>query len=296
MKILVLGSIHIDYNYYVGHITTPKETQASVRMETFPGGKGLNQAVALVRAGMKVQLAGMVGEDGVSVVEEARKAGVDTSLVRTIEARTGHAIIQVDEIGQNAILLYNGANDLVDEAYIDEILEDYGENDVLVLQNEIANLGYTIERAHEKGMYIVLNPSPCTEDLMKCDLTKVSMLCINEVEGRELTSFVQPGDILIKLEEMFPDSEIIFTLGAQGSFYKKGSYQCYQASTKVAVVDTTAAGDVFEGYFLASYLNGKEPKEALRNAAYAAGIAVTREGAAFYCAPTREELLAFSEK
>lgn len=295
MKILIFGSINIDYNYSVGHITTPKETQASTRLEMFPGGKGLNQAIALARAGVPVQLAGMIGTDGAAILEQVQDAGVDTSLVRTVEERTGHAIIQVDEIGQNAILLYGGANHMVDEAYVDEVLEQYEADDVLILQNEISCIDYIIERAHEKGMYIVLNPSPCTRELMRCDLSKVSMFCLNEVEGRAMTSYVQPGDILIHLEELFPDSEFLFTLGAQGAFYKKKACQCYHPALPVAVIDTTAAGDVFEGYFLAAYLDGKDPTEALHYATYAAGIAITRAGAAFYSAPTRDEVRAFLE-
>lgn len=296
MKILTLGSINIDFNYSVSHITTPKETQASTGLEMFPGGKGLNHALTLARAGLKVQLAGMIGENGVQMLHMIEDSGVDTSLVRTIEGeQTGHAIIQVDEVGQNAILLYGGANRKIDEAYVDEVLENYGEGDILVSQNEISCLEYIIDRAYEKGMYIVLNPSPCTQELLRQDLTKVSMFFLNEVEGRAMTSYVQPGDILIHLEELYPDSEFVLTLGAQGAFYKKGQSQCYHPALSVPVVDTTAAGDVFEGYFLAAHLQGKNPTEALKYATYAAGLAISHPGAAYFSAPTAEEVTAFMQ-
>ena len=290
MKILTLGSINIDYNYSVGHITTPKETQASIRMETFPGGKGLNQALTLARAGMQVDFAGMIGEDGVDILNLLSEAGVDTSLVRVVDERTGHAIIQVDDVGQNAILLYGGANLKVDEAYVDEVLSQYEEGDVLVLQNEISNMGYIIDQAYEKGMFIVLNPSPCNRGLLRYDLSKVSMFCLNEVEGRAMTSYVQPGDILIELEHLYPNSEFLLTLGSQGAFYKKGANQCYYPALSVQVVDTTAAGDVFEGYFLASHLNGNAPTESLKYATYAASYAIARPGAAYFSSPTAEQV------
>ncbi len=293
MKILVLGSINIDYNYSVGHITTPKETQASFRLEMFPGGKGLNQAVALARAGMQVQLAGMIGEDGAEMLTTIQQTGVDTSPVRTVDGRTGHAIIQVDEVGQNAILLYGGANREIDEAYVDEVLADYGENDVLVLQNEISCLQYIIDSAADKGMFIVLNPSPSTRELLQANLSRVSMFCLNEVEGRAMTSYVQPGDILLSLEQLYPDSEFVFTIGAQGAFYKKGPNQCYHPALPVSVVDATAAGDVFESYFLAAYLSGKAPAEALEWATCAAAISITQPGAAYFSAPTREKVEEF---
>lgn len=293
MKILVLGSINIDYNYSVGHITTPKETQASTSLEMCPGGKGLNQAVTLARTGMEVQLAGIVGSDGMEMLETIRQAGVDISLVRTIDGRTGHAIIQVDEMGQNAILLYGGANRKVDESYVDAVLEGYQEGDVLVIQNEISCLQYIIDSAADKGMFIVLNPSPCTRELLRSDLSRVSMFCLNEVEGRAMTSYVQPGDILFHLEELYPNSEFVFTLGSQGAFYKKGVTQCYHPALSIPATDSTAAGDVFESYFLASYLEGKTPTDALKYATYAAALSVTHVGAAYFSAPTRKEVEEF---
>ncbi|MDO4173357.1 MAG: ribokinase [Eubacteriales bacterium] len=297
MKILVLGSINIDYNYSVAHITTPKETQAAFQLKTFPGGKGLNQAITLARAGMDVRMAGMVGLDGTELVEMLEQDGMDTALIRVLEEeRTGHAIIQVDEVGQNAILLYAGANGRIDEAYVDEALEGYGKQDVLVLQNEISCLQYAIDRAYEKGMYIVLNPSPCTKELLQGDLTKVSLFCLNEIEGRCMTSYVQPGDILLHLREQYPHGAFLFTLGSQGAFFKHENAQNYYPALKVPVVDTTAAGDIFEGYFLAEYLSGKEPAEALKSATYAAGLAITQPGAAFRSAPSMEQVKEFMKK
>ncbi|MDD6611511.1 MAG: ribokinase [Clostridiales bacterium] len=289
MKILVLGSINIDYNYFVSHITTPKETQASAHLKVCPGGKGLNQAVTLARAGLEVHLAGLVGSDATKMLEQMReRLCVDVSAVQTVEGRTGHAVIQVDDIGQNAIMTYGGANYKIDEAYVDSILEPFGKEDVLVLQNEISCLPYILERAAEKEMFIVLNPSPCTPELKACDLSKVSLFFLNEVEGRELTTYIQPGDILRGLSEAYPESEFVFTLGSQGAFYKKGEMQTYHKAIEVPATDATAAGDVFEGYFLAAYLSGKTPAEALKYASFASALSVTKAGAAYFSAPTMD--------
>jgi ribokinase len=296
MKILVLGSINIDFNYSVTRITAPKETRASTGMKMFPGGKGMNQAITLARAGMSVRLAAMIGKDGTEMLEQITQAGVDTSLVRVVDDRTGHAIIQVDEVGQNAILLYRGANGRIDREYVDSVLEDYEKGDVLLLQNEISCMDYILEKAAEKELYIILNPSPFSKELLEYDLSKVSMFCLNEVEGKAMTSYVQPGDILIRLEELYPDSEFIFTLGADGAFYKKGASQCYHPAIKVTVADSTAAGDVFEGYFLAAYLRGQDAAQALQYASYAAALSISHEGAALYSAPLEEDVKAFIQK
>lgn len=289
MKVLSLGSLNVDFNYMVGHITTPKETQASEHMKAFPGGKGLNQAISMSRAGMKVAHAGMIGKDGAVLIKTLEAAGVDTSLIETIDGRTGHAIIQVDHMGQNAILLYGGANRKITTEFIDRALEGYEEGDVLLLQNEISNVGYAIEKAYEKKMFIVLNPSPSNKGLEEYDLQKVSMFFLNEVEGQALSGFIQPGDVLISLSEKYPNSEFVLTLGRHGSFYRGKGSQTYQPAIETRAVDTTAAGDVFEGFFLACYLEGGSPAEALRRASYAAAISVGRPGASL-SAPTQEEL------
>ncbi|MDO5547421.1 MAG: ribokinase [Eubacteriales bacterium] len=292
MKVLNLGSLNIDYTYSLDHIMQAKETQAALDRKVFAGGKGLNQSIAMTRAGLEVCHAGCIGADGTLLLETLRNEGVDTSLIRQLEDRpSGHAMIQVDKMGQNAVMTYGGANFDITQEYIDEVLEQFGEGDALVLQNEISNLDYAIERAYEKKMMIILNPSPFDNMLRQYDLTKVSMFFVNEVEGKQLTTFVQPGDILIGMRQYYPDTKCVLTLGAQGAFYQDKTSSAYQPATKVRAVDATAAGDIFEGYFIAAYLQGKKPAEALKIATYAAGIAVTRKGAAL-SAPTMEETLA----
>ena len=226
MKVLCLGSLNIDYTYSLDHIMQAKESQAALSRQIFPGGKGLNQSIAMKRAGLDVYHAGCIGNDGSLLLDALQKEGIDTSLIRQLEDQpSGHAIIQVDRMGQNSVMTFGGANYQITKDYIDEILEQFGEGDALVLQNEITNLDYAVERACEKKMVIILNPSPYSAALKQVDLQKVDLFFVNEVEGRQLTTYVQPGDILIGMRTLYPNSKCVLTLGAQGAFYqdKEGS-------------------------------------------------------------------------
>lgn len=160
MKILNFGSLNIDYVYTVGHFVQPGETVRSEKLEQFCGGKGLNQSIALARAGASVWHAGKVGVDGEMLVEALQKAGVDTAYVEQSTKRTGHAVIQVDASGQNCILLHSGANADLDETMIDRVLAHFGQGDILLVQNEQNNLPYVMEQAHAHGLLIACNPSP----------------------------------------------------------------------------------------------------------------------------------------
>lgn len=280
MKILNFGSLNLDYVYHVDHMTAAGETQNSREMNTFCGGKGLNQSIALAKADAQVYHAGQIGEEGSVLLDALQEAGVHTELINIIEGKSGHTIIQVDKTGQNCILLYGGANRQISKAYIDETLKAFSPGDLLLLQNEINNLDYLIDRAAAIGMRIVLNPSPYDENLRSCDLRKVSLFLINEVEGKQMTGKQEPDEILQKMQELYPGAEVVLTLGEGGSIYQGESGVCRQPVYAVEAVDTTAAGDTFTGYFLAARLEGESPEEALDLAAKASAIAVTKKGAA----------------
>ena len=165
MKVLCFGSLNIDYTYKVDHFVKKGETLSSGSLQVFSGGKGLNQSIALARAGAETYHAGSIGEDGRFLLEQLQDAGVDTRYVTVLETvRTGNAIIQNDKEGDNCILLYGGANQAVTTNQADAVLEHFRKGDFLVLQNEINELAYIMERAHERGMKIVLNPSPMDEN------------------------------------------------------------------------------------------------------------------------------------
>lgn len=295
MKILSFGSLNLDKVYAVEHFIRPGETMAALRMDEFCGGKGLNQSIALAKAGARVFHAGCVGKvDGEVLLTALMQAGIDVSLVRRLEnVPTGHAIIQVDENGQNCILLYSGANGQVSREQIDDTLAKFEEGDFLVLQNEISELGYLIEAASRRKLTIVLNPSPMTEQLLELPLSLVDYFILNEVEAKDLCGSEKADEEYpALLQKRYPGSRVVLTLGEKGCIYQDETEQIFCPACRVKAVDTTAAGDTFTGYFVADVTAGEPVVQALKDASRAAAIAVSRRGAA-PSIPTREEVNAF---
>lgn len=283
MRILNFGSLNIDFVYSVDHIVQPGETISSRRLDVFCGGKGLNQSIALAKAGARAAHAGMVGADGEMLLAKLREHGVDVSLVRVAQERSGNAIIQVGADGQNSIVLFGGANRANTREYVDSVLAGFAAGDLLLLQNEISLLDYVIDRAAERGMIIALNPAPFDEHLSECDLGKVSLFIVNEVEGGQLSGESDPAAILRRAGEKYPAAAVLLTLGEKGAAYRAaGAAEAVSCGiVEAPVVDTTAAGDTFIGYFLtAVFAEGMPPKDALRLASAASSITVSRPGAA----------------
>ena len=279
MKVLCFGSMNIDYVYSVDHIVQLGETEGSLGVSVNPGGKGLNQSIALARAGVNVWHAGMVGKEGKFLVDKLTANGVNYKYVRTVKERSGHTIIQVDKNGNNSIILFGGANRSMTEGFIDEVLSGFESGDIILLQNEINLLDVIIDKASDKGLQIVLNPSPYDEALDSCDFSKISYFFINEIEGKQMTGETEPDRILEKIREMYPDAKVVLTLGEEGSMYMDGESVFRQEAVKVKAVDTTAAGDTFTGYFISSIIKGMTPDKGLSFASKASAIAVTRPGA-----------------
>lgn len=282
MKIVNFGSINMDYVYHVKAIVQPGETIASNGVDECCGGKGLNQSVALARAGMEVIHAGMIGEDeaGKVLLEMLASAGVHTSKVQKARGKSGHTIIQVNDEGQNSIILFGGANQKITTAYVDEILGELLKGDLLLLQNEISNLSYIVAQAIEKGIRIILNPSPMDDALRKWDFAKFDLLLINEVEGEQLTGEADPEKILYIWKSQYPNTAVVLTAGSKGAYFQKGREKHFEKARKVNVVDTTGAGDTFTGFFVKEYYETGDAARALALATEAAGVAVTRMGAA----------------
>lgn len=279
MKLVNFGSLNYDYVYSVDHMVLPGETLSSNSMETFCGGKGLNQSIALSKAGVSVYHAGMVGEDGESLIDMCKENQIDHRFLSKVQGKSGHTIIQLDKQGQNSIILFPGTNGLNTLEHIEEVLDYFQEGDMILLQNEINLLDQIIEKAYEKKMKIVLNPSPFNEKVEACDLCKVSVFLMNEIEGYQITGEKEPEDILNVMESKYPGSEVVLTLGKDGVMYSGNGKRFFRESFKVKAVDTTAAGDTFTGYFLASVIEGKSIEDALKIGSFAASIAVTRKGA-----------------
>lgn len=292
MKALCFGSLNIDYTYRVPHFVDRGETLLSEDLQIFSGGKGLNQSIALSRAGVPTCHAGNIGEDGLFLLQQLQQAGVDTAcLAVRSDVRTGHAIIQNSVDGDNCILLYGGANQAVTRAQVDEVLSRFAAGDVLVLQNEINELDYIVEQAAERGLRIALNPSPMNDAILTLPLQKICWLLLNEVEaGQILGCAVTDGPAAARaLREKLPRTAIVLTLGAEGAVYAGEEGVFAQSAFPVQAVDTTAAGDTFTGYFLAGVLEGMTPQQAMALAAKASAISVTRKGAA-PSIPVREEV------
>lgn len=159
MKILNFGSLNLDYVYGVEHFVMAGETISSSSRDTFCGGKGLNQSVALAKAGGNVFHAGNIGAEGGMLRDMLESAGVDTHLTKEVGVPTGHAIIQVNKKGNNCIILFGGANQQITSAQTDATLAEFSAGDYLILQNEVNMLAEIIDKAYAKGMVIFLNPS-----------------------------------------------------------------------------------------------------------------------------------------
>lgn len=283
MKVLNFGSLNVDYVYKVDHIIVRGETQQTKSREIFSGGKGLNQSIAMARAGLDVYHAGNTGQGGEFLLDILKNSGVHTDFVKILpDVPTGHTVIQNDKDGDNCILLFGGANQKVTEEQIQETISNFSEGDYIVLQNEINRTGEIMEAAHKKGLKIVLNPSPYNEKIEKLPLAYTDLFFLNEIEASQMTG-VSADDhsaLLESLEKKFPDAHIVLTLGSAGSYYAYHGERIHQDIFHVKSVDTTAAGDTFSGYFLSGISRGLSPAESLRLAAKASAIAVTSPGAA----------------
>ena len=290
MKVLNIGSMNLDLVYSVDHIVQPGETEASFALDTFLGGKGLNQSMALAKAGVEVYQGGMIGEDGQVFLDACAEYGVKADYIRTVPGKSGHAVIQRDKNAQNCILLYGGANQMLTEEYVDSVLANFEAGDILLLQNEVNQMPYIVEKAYEKGMQIALNPSPFNEKLSAVDMAKISIFLLNEVEGNQVTGLTDPDEIIAEMLRRFPKAKIVLTLGKDGAVYADAEQKHFQPIFKVQAVDTTAAGDTFTGYFLAGLLSGLPVPEILKMSAKASSIAVTRAGAV-PSIPYRDEVL-----
>lgn len=280
MKIINFGSCNIDYVYSLDHIAVVGETETTMGIETFCGGKGLNQSIALSRSGAKIYHAGCIGEDGEFLLEILKENNVDVSFVERTNIKNGHAVIQVDKDGGNAIFLYPGSNEMISKAHIDRTLTNFSKGDFLILQNEINNLNYVIEKAYKIGMTIFLNPSPYNETIEQIDLNKISYLMLNEIEAQKFSKLADVQNALKYFRSNFPKLRVMLTLGKNGCIYQDEKEQIFHPIYKVNALDTTAAGDTFTGYFVAGIARKEKIREILRLASCASAICVTKKGAA----------------
>lgn len=292
MSILNFGSLNIDHVYQVPHFVRPGETISSYGYRQFAGGKGFNQSLALARAGAAVHHAGKIGPDGVWLLDILRQAGANTDYVAQGQTATGHALIQVEPGGENAILLFGGANQEILPADVDRVLANFSAGDFLLLQNEISQVDLLLKKGAARGLRIVFNPAPMEDRVLTYALPLVSLLIVNETEAQALSGASDPAAMAAGIRRRFPNAAVVLTLGAAGVLYEDDDLQVHIPAEQVQAVDTTAAGDTFTGYLLAGLAAGDPVERALRLATRAAALCVTRAGAADSI-PTRAEVERF---
>ena len=289
MRILNFGSLNIDHVYRVEHLTRAGETQTA-EYSRQPGGKGLNQSVALAMAGAEVYHAGLIGSDGDFLRTRLADSGVDCSFLSAVNEPSGHAVVQVDRAGENSIILFPGCNHSLRRSQIDRVLGHFGRGDLLLLQNEINEIPYLMEQAAARGMEIAFNAAPMTEAVRSYPLGLVRWLILNQTEAAALSGETEPERCAARLCEGRPRLELILTLGADGVLYRHGDMSLFIPARRVEAVDTTGAGDAFIGFFLAAMADGADPGYSLTHGTAAAALTVTRPGAADSL-PSMEEVL-----
>lgn len=296
MKIVNFGSLNLDHVYRVPHAVATGETLAASSFQILLGGKGLNQSVAIARAGAKVLHGGFVGDDpkAKDLLDCLKDSGVDISKIRTTSEPQGHALIQVNDEGNNCIVIYGGSNQCVSKEYIDEVLSEFSAGDYVVLQNETSNVEYAIAQAHAKGCVVVLNASPIDERMLALDYGQIDWLIINEIEGAAIAGVEEIDRIIPTLVQKHPGLNIVLTLGTEGSRCYTGGQVYTQSAFKANAVDTTAAGDTFLGYVVAGLIAGTPISQILRTASVASAIAVSIMGAAGSI-PKYEDVLKYLE-
>lgn len=279
MRVLNFGSLNIDYIYRVPHIAKPGETISAKSFDIFAGGKGANQSVAAARAGARVFHAGKVGKDAAWIADKMKNLGVETKYITISDSPAGHAVIQVDDAGRNSIFVFAGCNKMIEKKEIDNVLNNFDEGDYLLLQNEINEIPYLIEKGRECGMKICFNPAPFEPEVLEYPIELVDTMILNESEAAGIMG-IQP--VYTAVDEMigkYPRMEILITRGKYGVIYASASERTEVPAYAAKVVDTTAAGDTFIGYYLAFKSPNRTVRDTLKIAARAAAICVTRKGA-----------------
>ena len=288
MTIFNLGSINADVFYTLPRLVGPGETLAANSVYEGLGGKGANMSVAAAQAGADVRHIGAVGIDGGWAIDRLAGFGVETNHIQLSSEKTGHAIIMVDPHGENAIVLYPGANNTISESAISSAMETGLAGDTLLLQNETNAQVFAANSAKERGLRVAYAAAPFDADAVAAVLPYLDFLILNEVEAEQLEAAtgLKPNQL--------PVADVIVTLGSRGCqrFNNSAGTETEFPALKVSPVDTTGAGDTFTGYVLAALDSGAEMPEAIDLATKAAAIMVTRKGTADVI-PTLDDVLAF---
>ena len=286
MTIYNLASINIDHVYRLAALPKAGETLHSRGLSLGMGGKGSNQSIAAARAGAQVVHLGAVGQADDWVIDRLRQAGVQTDrIARRTDQPTGHAIILVDQDAENCIVIHGGANTALPDELVTRDMARIGPGDILLIQNETNLQAEAAAQARAAGATVIYSAAPFQIEALRAVLPHVSILAVNEGEARE--TFATFGEDL-------PVQGLLITRGAQGAEYRDltTGTRHHQPAFPVQAQDTTGAGDCFAGWFAAGLSRGEDAPTALRHAAAAAALQVTRPGAGD-AMPDRAEVMAF---
>ena len=280
MTVWNLGSINLDHVYRVPHLPAPGETLAAEALTSGLGGKGANQSIAAARAGARVAHIGRIGAGGGPAGAALAEAGVDVTHVTRSAQATGHAIILVDAAGENSIVIHPGANRDQQTAAIDAALSGAAPGDTLLLQNETDAQVAAAGIARAAGLRVVYSAAPFDADAARAVMPHVDLLALNTVEATALAAALGTA------AGALPVAELLITRGSDGAWYRGPNGTVAVPGVPVTPVDTTGAGDTFLGWFAGRRDVGDDVETALREAAAAAALQVTRPGAAA-AIPTR---------
>jgi len=301
-RLVVVGSINLDLVASARDIPRPGETVSGSTFHTFPGGKGANQAVAAAKLGAPVSMVGRVGNDGFGAQLRAslQQAEVDTGAVETVPTSSGIALITTAEDGQNAIVVVAGANALLSPSELEKHICVIRSAGILLTQLEVPleTVEYLGTVARREGIPLMLDPAPARElpaSLLEC----VDWLTPNETETRTLLGGASTE---LRTEDLEDAARRLMQSGSRNVLLKLGERGCYVALASgervhipaylVKALDTTAAGDAFNGAFATALVQGADPIRGVRWASAVAAISVTRVGAQ-PSMPTRKEVEAF---
>jgi len=279
VKICCFGSLNIDYVYSVEHFVRAGETISTKDRFIVCGGKGLNQSIAMSKAGASVYHAGNVSAmDGQLLLSTLQANGVDVSFVDKKNTANGHAIIQVDAKGENSILLFAGTNKLVSEEQIETVLSSFEPGDLLVLQNEINMLPQLVYQGHKKGLKVILNPSPVSGITETVPLSLIDILFANEKEACYIGGGTTISESVHHLRTRYPQMTVVCTMGKNGALvFDKEEY--FFPAYHVKPIDTTGAGDTFLGFYVGSMTKRMNIRECLKYATAAAALSIQKKGA-----------------
>ncbi|MEP2532646.1 ribokinase [Shimia sp.] len=288
MTVVNIGSINRDFVFRVSHFPTAGETIEVQDFHSGLGGKGLNQSVAIARAGGSVIHVGAVGFGDEALLDQIETLGVETKAISESTTRsTGQANVYINSDGDNAIVINAGANADIPEMPLSQVLEQSGTGDWLLFQNEVKLPAQTISQAKACGLKIAYCAAPFDAEAVVPLLEHIDLLSVNEIELAQLEDSC--SEALVE-----PQFDLLITLGERGAEFRSGGVSEKVAAYRVKPIDTTGAGDTFLGYFLANYTDGTAVATCLEIASRAAALQVTRLGAANVI-PTVAEVDGFAQ-